>query len=327
MVAALRPAVLPRVVDACSLNYDADSWRAYLTRVSISAPEYLNVFASSFCRYFGTDEGQYRDALRIGAEQAVRLLVRGCADFTPLTRHARQRRDGITAEFVMGSPNLIASDETVNDRLLSLFAGIVTAPVWVGLSLARPVESLSLLGGWLDRGAVGANIIPFLDRVPLSAPANHTLFGAVSDAGLPVWIHTGHHFATGFRQGTDSWREVDDLARHHPRLTIVMGHAGWPQVREALLVAARHPRVFLEFSSHRPKNIAREPEWHALRQAARGPLRHKVMFGTSTWVNPYSTRLLAEEMQELDLPPDVLADWLGTNAAQLVPSVGWTTDQ
>ncbi len=41
------------VVDACSLVYDDAGWRAYLNRLGENAAEYLDVFSSSFCRYFG----------------------------------------------------------------------------------------------------------------------------------------------------------------------------------------------------------------------------------------------------------------------------------
>lgn len=46
------------------------------------------------------------------------------------------------------------------------------------------------------------------------------------------------------------------LEARHPRLTLVAGHAGRPDVMETLLTAARHPRVYLEFSSHRARNMA-----------------------------------------------------------------------
>ncbi|MFD3973211.1 hypothetical protein [Streptomyces cyaneofuscatus] len=54
---------------------------------------------------------------------------------------------------------------------------------------------------------------------------------------------TGHHFARSHPSGPDSWRTVEALAGRHRELLLVAGHAGWPDVREMLLTAARHPGV------------------------------------------------------------------------------------
>ncbi|NEE48063.1 amidohydrolase, partial [Streptomyces sp. SID8455] len=67
--------VRPPVVDACSLVYDDAGWRVYLNRLGENAPEYLDVFSASFCRYFGASHTAYRDALALRRQDAVDVLL------------------------------------------------------------------------------------------------------------------------------------------------------------------------------------------------------------------------------------------------------------
>ncbi|MCP9995087.1 hypothetical protein LUX34_04450 [Streptomyces werraensis] len=65
----------PPVVDACSLVYDDAAWRVYLNRLGENAPEYLDVFSASFCRYFDAPHSAYRDALAVCWQDAVDVLL------------------------------------------------------------------------------------------------------------------------------------------------------------------------------------------------------------------------------------------------------------
>lgn len=306
------------VADACSLVYDREGWRAYLRRFIDPAPEYLSIFASSFCKFFGAPLDEYRRLLRECPMDAVETLTCAPERMDVVQTLRDRRRRGVTLEFLMGSAETLASGETVNESLFRAVHGEPGVGVWAGLPLNDASRALAVIDHAVRAGASGANVIPFLDRTQIGVPENSAVFGALVDSGLPVWIHSGHHFAAQYRYGADSWRDIDDLARQHPRLVIVIGHAGWPQVMESTLVAARHRHVYLEFSSHRPRTFATEPEWRALIRSARGPLRHKILFGTSGWVNAQAVDELAAEVAALPIPSDVIEDWLEGNARRLM---------
>lgn len=316
----------PPLADACSLLYDNDSWRAYLERFTPHAPEYLDVFSRSWARFFGVPHDRYRAALDDGGtEQAIGTLLppgRPPIDLDALL--AERAAQGVVAEIALGSMARLPDGSTVNDRLLAGTAayrrpGRERVWVWAGLTLGGTDDPLAELSRTAAAGARGLCVIPFLDGIEADDPRFTPVFGAAEDAGLPVWLHTGHHFAAGRPTGLGSWRLVETLARRHPRLVIVAGHAGWPDVMEMLLTAARHRNVYLEFSSHRARTMpALGSGWAPLLHHARSLARHRVMFGTSAWVNPQPVGALADEVIALGLAEEITAEWLGGTALRLL---------
>ncbi|MGW2088262.1 amidohydrolase family protein [Streptomyces sp. NPDC001880] len=311
----------PPVVDACALLYDDAGWRVYLHRLGENAPEYLDVFSASFCRYFGAGHAAYREALAVRWQDAVDVLLPpGRPPFDLAAHLAEQRRQGVTREFAMGSQERLPDGRTVNEWLLETVRDVPDrVQVWAGLSLRDPAAALGELERSLAAGATGLCVIPFLDGTDPAAPRFAPVWDAAASARLPVWLHTGHHFARDYPSGLGSWRTVEALAGRHRGLLLVAGHAGWPDVQETLLTTARHPGVFLEFSSHRPRHMAKPGSgWEPLLHHARGMARGRVLFGTSTWVNPGPTGPLADELAALPLPDDVVSAWLSGNAEALV---------
>ncbi len=309
------------VVDACALLYDNASWRAYLRRFTHGAAEYLDVFSKSFARFFGADHGAYRAALADGWEAAVDVLLPRDRPEPDLAAYLADRAaQGVVAEIAMGSPERLPDGDTVNDRVLDLTSRFRDrVRVWAGIALGDTGAALAELDRAVRAGATGLCVIPFLDGTDAADPAHTPVFGAAAEADLPVWLHTGHHFAAGRPTGIGSWRTLEALAARHPRLTLVAGHAGWPDVMETLLTAARHPRVYLEFSSHRARNMASPGSgWEPLLHHARTLARHRVLFGTSTWVNPLPVGVLAAEVEALGLGEEITADWLSGNALRML---------
>ncbi|MGW1296354.1 amidohydrolase family protein [Streptomyces sp. NPDC002533] len=309
------------VVDACALVYDDAGWRTYLHRLGENAPEYLDVFSASFCRYFGVDHATYRAALSLRWQDAVDVLLPPGRPPFDLNAHlADRQRQGVTGEFAMGSPERLPDGRTVNDWLLETTRDVRDrVHVWAGLSLRDPAAALDELERSLAAGATGLCVIPFLDGTDPADPRFAPVWDAAAGARLPVWLHTGHHFARSHPSGLGSWRTVETLAARHRELLLVAGHAGWPDVQETLLTAARHPGVHLEFSSHRPRHMPKPGSgWEPLLHHARGLARDRVLFGTSTWVNPAPTAALADELAGLALPAEVTTAWLSGNAEALM---------
>ena len=107
-----------------------------------------------------------------------------------------------------------------------------------------PEESVgTYLGAALERGAravkAHVQVGAYDPRDPLLDPA----WGLIADAGVPVIAHCGDGPLPGPYTGLDVFGEV--LARH-PRLTVVLAHAGLPDYLGALDLLDRYENVHLD---------------------------------------------------------------------------------
>ena len=94
--------------------------------------------------------------------------------------------------------------------------------------------------------AAGARVVKvhvqvgaFDPRDPLLRPA----WGLLADAGVPAVVHCGHGPVAGAHTGLDVFGEV--LAEH-PRLPVVLAHAGMPDFAAAVGLVERFPHVHLD---------------------------------------------------------------------------------
>jgi uncharacterized protein len=99
------------------------------------------------------------------------------------------------------------------------------------------------LGAAVTAGArivkVHVQVGAFDPRDPLLRPA----WGLLADAGVPVVVHCGHGPIPGAHTGLDVFGAV--LAEH-PRLRVVLAHAGMPDFADALDLAHRFDGVYLD---------------------------------------------------------------------------------
>jgi len=310
------------VVDVCALVYDRDCWAAYLGRLGADAPAYLRVFAAAFCRYFSVSAADYLDSLdEHGPAAAVAKLVASVPERVDVASHlAEMETQGVVHEVAHGWPGRLSDGDTINDRVAALAdasGGRIQA--WAGVSLRDPDEAAAEIRRCQRAGVRGVCAAPFLDGVDAADPARDRIFSVAEELGLPFWIHTGNHFVADRPLDLFDWRHLDRIAGRHPDLTVVAGHGGWPWVRELVTVMRRHRRVYLEFSSHRPRHLGRPGAgWEPLLLYGRGPVRDRVMFGSCTWVQPVPVSVLAREVAELGLGAEVTSDWLAGNAARLL---------
>jgi predicted TIM-barrel fold metal-dependent hydrolase len=91
----------------------------------------------------------------------------------------------------------------------------------------------------------------FDPRDPLLDPA----WGLLAEAGVPAVVHCGHGPRPGAHTGLDVF---GDVLAAHPRLPVVLAHAGMPEFSAALDLVHRYERVYLDttmvgvpFSLHR----------------------------------------------------------------------------
>jgi uncharacterized protein len=117
---------------------------------------------------------------------------------------------------------------------------------------------------------------------PLSERA-FAVYAVAEELGLPVIWHQGTTFV---RDAPLEWARpmtLDAVARHFPRLRIVIAHLGHPWIEEAMATIRKHPNLFADISAleSRPWQY-----YNGLVAAIEYGVESKLLFGTDY---PFST--------------------------------------
>lgn len=141
-------------------------------------------------------------------------------------------------------------------------------------------------------------------------PRLNPLWRAAEARGVPVVVHAGHHVS-----GRTYAHELDPIARvaaAHPSLTLVIAHAGLPDVDAAFDLLDRHPSLHADLTSAH--------EWqYPLPVARLEALHRRLLFGSDC---PNTTRTIGESadgLRRIGLSDRALRAILGDNARRLVP--------
>ena len=172
--------------------------------------------------HYGTDWSiQYRTS---EAERLATLQKLGVRAFAPLTYPHKPGMGRWLTEWV------------------TEFAAAVPDAVPTATLFPEP-DVADYLGAAVEAGArivkVHVQVGGFDPRDPLLRPA----WGLLAEAGVPAVVHCGHGPAPGKFTGLDLFAEV--LAEH-PRLPVVLAHAGMPDFVDALDLVQRHERVYID---------------------------------------------------------------------------------
>ncbi|HKR65740.1 MAG TPA: amidohydrolase family protein [Thermoanaerobaculia bacterium] len=130
--------------------------------------------------------------------------------------------------------------------------------------------------------------------------------------GVPVMFHTGTSIFPKARNVFADPMPIDDVAIDHPKLPIILAHAGRPLYGEtAFFLARRHANVNLDLSGIPPKMLLR----YLPRVAS---IADKVLWGTD-WPSPgvVSMKKNVEDFRSLGLGEDVERKILWENASRL----------
>ncbi|MEN5114947.1 amidohydrolase family protein [Brevundimonas diminuta] len=307
------------MIDICAVHGDRHAWEAYLTGFASDAPDYLRKFAIPLCERAGVDQGRFRSLLASNPNAAVHYLIDAGPGFnvSPASYFAELDEQGVEHQVLHGFPWRGRSGSDPNRTIAELAAaqpGRLTA--WAGVSLRSPEQSARRVEqAATEWNARGISISPFWESIPASDLSLKPIYDAAERLRLPIWIHAGQNFNTQTTLETSAVHHIDRVATAYPSLPIIIGHAGWPWIMDAVAVIQRHHNVWLEFSSHRPSFMTRPGSgWEPLLLHARGALRGKVMFGSAAWVSRKSISELAAEVQSLPLADDIKAEWVAGNA-------------
>jgi len=161
-----------------------------------------------------------------------------------------------------------------------------------------------------ELGLKAINLEPGFGSPPraFDDPLLWPVYEAMQDWGQPVFLMSG---PTTPDLSFNNPSAIGRVARHFPKLQIVVHHGAWPRVDEILGVAFRYANVTLA-----PDMYIFQPGGRLYVEAANGALCDQVVFGSS-----YPFRAMkqsVEDYERLGFSDDVLEKVFFANAARLL---------
>jgi predicted TIM-barrel fold metal-dependent hydrolase len=246
-------------------------------------------------------------ALDVGEDQVISLLDQAGIERTLITGF--DEWSSVHETFI---PNELVADlaERHPGRFIP-FAGI---DLGKGMEGVRELEHLVR-----DRDFRGLSLRPFMIGLPADDRRYYPLYAKCVELGIPLSIHTSANWTTVAVNDLGHPRHIDAVAADFPELDILMSHAGYPWVLEAVLLAWKYPNVYLELAAHRPRYIATPGTgWEPLLRFGATTIKEKVLFGTGWFLLGRPPGQVLEEFRELPLPEEVLELWIRGNAERLL---------
>lgn len=198
-----------------------------------------------------------------------------------------------------------------NDEVAGWVAQAPARLVGVGsVNLGKPMEAVREARRCVQElGFKAIRVLPWLWEVPPTDRRFYPVYAACVDLGVPFCTQIGH---TGPLMPSEVGRPMylDQVALDFPELTIVGGHIGWPWTEEAIAVATKHERVYIDTSAY---TVRRYPP--VLVEYLRTHGRGKVLFGSNHPMIAPEKAL--EGLDALGLDDDARERFLGRTAAEV----------
>ncbi|MBL8346141.1 MAG: amidohydrolase [Rubrivivax sp.] len=198
-----------------------------------------------------------------------------------------------------------------NDEVFGFVSQSGGRLVGVGsVDISRPMAAMREVRRCVQElGFKGIRLLPWLWELPPTDRRFYPVYAACCEMGVPFCTQIGH---AGPLMPSEVGRPIylDQVAIDFPELTIVGGHIGYPWTDEAIAVATKHERFYIDTSAY---TVKRYPA--ALVEFMRGHGRHKVLFGSN-----YPMILPGKALEGLDtlgLDDEARALFLAGNAARV----------
>lgn len=144
------------------------------------------------------------------------------------------------------------------------------------------------------------------------------LYAKAAELDIPVFVYTAMNYNTELPMDLARPLYLDPVAMAFPNLRIVADCGGWPWVPELVGLARRHPNVFIDTSSHRPKHLATPGSgWEMLLQFGNTLLQDQMVYASGADDLGLPLSQLVEEMKALPLKEAVREKWLYGNARRV----------
>ncbi|MFX1324194.1 MAG: amidohydrolase family protein [Promethearchaeota archaeon] len=97
----------------------------------------------------------------------------------------------------------------------------------------------------------GVKLVPPVQKFDISDKKYDGIWEKMVDFNIPLWTHGGHQVSTiGSIAKFGHPLLIDELARRHQDLVIIIGHMGTPWFWDTYSVVLRHPNVYVDISAH-----------------------------------------------------------------------------
>ena len=193
-----------------------------------------------------------------------------------------------------------------------VFTGLGSVDPHKAKAAVAEVENIAALG------LRGVKFHPSLQAFAPDDPQYWPIFAACERHGLLALFHTGTSGIGARQPGGQGIRtdlahpiKLDPVAAAHPGLTVVAAHFGWPWHMDLIAIALHKTNVYIDISGWAPRRIPAE----VIREL-RGRLSGQFLWGSDyPFIAP--ERCLSE-LEELDLPSEVMTAVLHDNAARVL---------
>jgi predicted TIM-barrel fold metal-dependent hydrolase len=161
-----------------------------------------------------------------------------------------------------------------------VFIGVAGAKLEDGTMNAYKEIKKRLRADWS-----GFNFGGLLQKPPMAIDDKrlYPLYALCADYQACAIVHSSLHYYSGAKLQLNHPFRVDNVAVDFPDLKLVMSHAGNGFGELPLVLAHRHPNVYLEVSALRPKHL---PQIYI--DAMNKHLSHKFIFGSDYPLLPFS---------------------------------------
>lgn len=191
-----------------------------------------------------------------------------------------------------------------------------------GMALLNPCDGMravrELERAVRELGFVAFYASPFDWKIPANDRLFFPLYAKAAELNIPVFIYTAMNYSTELPMDLARPLHLDAVAMAFPELKIVADCGGWPWVPELVGLARRHPNVYINTSSHRPRHLATPGSgWEMLLQFGNTLLQDQVVFASGASDLGLPLTQIVEEMLALPLKDAVKEKWMYRNALRL----------
>jgi uncharacterized protein len=209
---------------------------------------------------------------------------------------------------------VLRAGNAINATALRQFPGR-----FIGLATISPHDGMrgvrELVRLVTEEGFGGLRVSSLYNMVPASDRRYYPLYAKCVELDIPVRIYTNMNYANDRPYDLGHPRHLDQIAMDFPELRIIAGLSGWPWVNETVALLRRHPNLYADTASHRPRYFGVPGSgWEQFLQFGNTLLQNKIMVGLSWEAFGTTMEVLVEEYAALPLKSNVLDKWLYGNA-------------
>jgi uncharacterized protein len=168
-----------------------------------------------------------------------------------------------------------------------------------------------------NHGIHGFRTSSLYTMLPASDRRYYPLYAKCVELDIPVRIYTAMSYANDRPYDLGHPRHLDQICMDFPELRVAAGLGGWPWVNEMVALLRRHPNLYCDTASHRPRHFGTPGSgWEMFLQFGNTLLQDRIMIGLSRQTFGGSYEDLIAEYEALPLRDSVKDKWFYLNAAR-----------